>query len=108
MDWHAAYAAKYGELQVDYLENREMLKKIMGIVNEWDPIGFFPLAPEDEYVEEVKTIHDYMRYNQNLKLDILAGKINEIFLEAFGADVYNGNIEQCMSVAKQILKEETE
>lgn len=85
-----------------------MLKKIMGIVNEWDPIGFFPLAPEDEYVEEVKTIHDYMRFNQNLNMDILGRKINEIFLEAFGADVYNGNIEECMSVAKKILIEETE
>lgn len=66
------------------------------------------MAPEDEYVEEVKTIHDYMRFNQNLNMDILARKINEIFLEAFGADVYNGNIEECMSVAKKILKEETE
>lgn len=85
-----------------------MMKKIMEIINGWDPIGFFPMAPKDEYANEVKKIYDYMCINQNFKVDNVAKKINEIFLEAFGADVYDENIEQCMLVAKKILKEEFE
>jgi hypothetical protein len=81
-----------------------MLKEIMEIINEWDPIGFFPMAPKDEYANEVKKIHDYIDFAQNVKIEILAKKINDIFLESFGADVYDEDIEQCTLIAKELLK----
>ena len=30
------------------------------IINEWDPIGLFPIAPKDEYVEEIRKIEEYI------------------------------------------------
>lgn len=30
------------------------MDRIEQIINEWDPIGLFPMAPKDEYVEEGK------------------------------------------------------
>ena len=82
-----------------------MLDNITEIINEWDPIGLFPLAPEDEYECEIKKIYDYIRLDQNMTVDVLARKINEIFLQAFDEEVYNENMKQCMLAAKKILKE---
>ena len=80
------------------------MEKIIGIINEWDPIGFFPMAPKDEYINEVKKISEYMYLNKNLQVEQLAKKINELFMGTFGEDVYNENMEQCVIVAKKILK----
>ncbi|MCM1257746.1 MAG: DUF1871 family protein [Roseburia sp.] len=83
-----------------------MLENITEIINEWDPIGLFPLAPEDEYECEIKKIYDDMHFDLNLTIDILAKKINEVFLQTFDEDVYIENMEQCKLAAKKILKEE--
>ena len=32
------------------------MKEIMNLINAWDPIGFFPLAPKDEYINEIRKI----------------------------------------------------
>ncbi|MBD5509010.1 MAG: DUF1871 family protein [Lachnospiraceae bacterium] len=84
----------------------EMLKLIAEIINEWDPIGFFPMAPEDEYSIEIKRIYEQVSLTQNLQIPILAEMINRIFVEAFGEDVYHQNMEQCMLAAEKILKKE--
>jgi len=82
------------------------MEKITKIINDWDPIGFFPMAPKDEYVNEIKKIYEYVYSNQNLKIRILAEKINKIFVETFGADVYDEDLEQCMLIAERILTSE--
>lgn len=82
------------------------MEKITKIINEWDPIGFFPMAPKDEYVNEIKKIYEYVHTNQNLQIRTLAEKINKIFVETFGADVYDEDLEQCMLVAERILTRE--
>ncbi len=77
---------------------------ITKIINDWDPIGFFPMAPKDEYVIEIKKIYEYVSGNQNLQVQTLAETINEIFVKSFGPDVYDQNMEKCMLIAEKILK----
>ena len=33
------------------------MERITQIINDWDPIGFFPMAPKDEYINEIKKIN---------------------------------------------------
>lgn len=83
-----------------------MVEKITKIINAWDPIGFFPMAPIDEYVNEIKKIYEYVHSNQKLQIRTLAETINRIFVETFGADVYEEDLEQCILVAERILESE--
>lgn len=80
------------------------MEKITEIINDWDPIGLFPMAPKDEYVNEIKKIYEYVYSNQNLQTKALGEEINKIFLKTFGADIYDENLEQCILVAERILK----
>jgi len=79
------------------------MEDILEIINEWDPIGFFPMAPKDEYDNEIKKIYEFVQSNSNLQIELLAETINKIFMETFGKDVYDGDIETCIAVAKRIL-----
>ncbi|MBP3285056.1 MAG: DUF1871 family protein [Clostridia bacterium] len=79
------------------------MDEIIKVINEWDPIGFFPLAPKNEYFNEVKCIYDFMQQNQDIRIEKLAAKINEIFLHAFGTEIYNTDMEACKIVAEKIL-----
>ena len=81
-----------------------MLERIKEIVNIWDPIGFFPMAPEDEYFSEIEKIYRFIFSTTHINVLVLAEKINEIFVESFGKDIYNENINQCIMIAEQILK----
>ena len=82
-----------------------MMNNITEIINEWDPIGFFPMAPKDEYINEINKIYRYIISNQVTEVHSLAMAINDIFLETFGRSVYEQDIEQCISVASKILNE---
>ena len=77
---------------------------ITQIINDWDPIGFFPMAPKDEYINEIKKINEFVCSHYDLQVQTLAREINKIFVESFGTDVYSENLEQCTIVAKKILK----
>ena len=84
-----------------------MTKLILSqIINDWDPIGFFPMAPKDEYINEIKKINEFVCSNYNLQVHTLAQEINKIFVETFGKDVYDEDLEQCTIIAKRILKVE--
>ena len=78
---------------------------ILIAINEWDPIGFFPMAPKDEYMNEIKKIYEYLNAIPNVTEEKLAKKINEIFFISFGTDVYIEDTEQCLNVAKYIIHE---
>lgn len=82
------------------------MEKITKIINDWDPIGFFPMAPKDEYINEITRIYEYIYFSPNVQIPILAETINKIFLEAFGVDVYDEDLESCTLVAEKILYEE--
>lgn len=81
------------------------MEELVEIINSWDPIGFFPMAPKDEYSNEIKKIYEYIYSNKNLSLETLAKKINSIFVETFGTDVYCEQMGNCMQVADKILRE---
>lgn len=79
------------------------MERITHIINDWDPIGFFPLAPQNEYMNEINKISEFVCSNHNLQVQPLAQEINKIFVETFGPDVYSEDLEQCAEIAKQIL-----
>ena len=79
------------------------MDRIIDIINMWDPIEFFPLAPKDEYLDEVKKIYEYITTNKKVDPEMLAAKINDIFLKSFGEDVYKEDVTQCRVVAEKIL-----
>ena len=80
------------------------MERITQIINDWDPIGFFPMAPKDEYINEIKKISEFVYSNYNLQVHTLAHEINKIFAESFGTDVYDEDLEQCTIIAKTILR----
>ena len=43
-----------------------------------------------------------------MQVHTLAEEINKIFAETFGTDVYDEDMEQCVIIAKKILKVEME
>lgn len=79
------------------------MDRIEQIINEWDPIGLYPMAPKDEYVEEEKKIVEYIEKWPNITEKKLADRINEIFIEAFGKDVYKEDMVACSYVARKII-----
>ena len=53
------------------------MERITQIINDWDPIGFFPMAPKDEYINEIKKVYlgydiylTYLREGMVLKISI--------------------------------------
>ena len=55
-----------------------MRDKIEKIINDWDPIGFFPMAPEDEYTDEISKIHEYIYSEKNQQLQFQQLQIRQI------------------------------
>ena len=82
---------------------RMLSEKISNIINRWDPVKIFPMAPEDEYYDEIKKIKEYIEKNRELSVDKLALKINEIFVQSFGKDIFNKSLEECYTIADQIM-----
>lgn len=81
------------------------MNQIIEIVNLWDPIGLFPMAPKDEYEAECKEIYRFLENNKKIKEKELAEKINDIFSKRFGVDVYNSKArKKCYDVSREILK----
>lgn len=81
---------------------KNKMNKIMEIINEWDPIGLFPLAPEDEYYFEINDIENVISENPKISEEELAQNIDEIFLRWFN-DIYESDLESCRKVAEKIL-----
>ncbi len=79
------------------------MNEIMKIINEWDPIGFFPLAPKDEYINEITKIYNLLISDIGIQPEQLAKEINDIFINTFGNDVYKENIIACRKIADKLL-----
>ena len=61
-----------------------------------------------DYSNEIKRISEFVCSNHNLQVQSLAQAINKIFVETFGTDVYDEDLEQCALMAKRILSVERE
>lgn len=79
------------------------MEKLVEIINAWDPIGVFPMAPKDEYSNEINQISEYLNNAQSVNIENLAKVINEVFINAFGTEVYVENVEKCKGVAEKIV-----
>ena len=56
------------------------MDKIIEIINLWDPIGVFPMAPKDEYEIECKEIYCFFEKTiRRYKKQKFCKKINDIF-----------------------------
>lgn len=75
----------------------------MKIINEWDPIRVFPLAPKDEYFQEVKEIEGILQ-RKAISVEELAIEIHRIFLDAFGKDLFKYTLEECNTISKKIMQ----
>ena len=73
------------------------------IIRDWDPIELFPYAPADEYDVEILAIIEVLNTFDEIDTLMLAEKINTIFEEAFGNDVYYADINITKSIAEKIL-----
>ncbi|EJO5347961.1 DUF1871 family protein [Clostridium botulinum] len=76
--------------------------KVQNIINEWDPIGLMKHAPDDEYEAEIIQIVDMIPNADTV--EELAKIIRDIFVQAFGDDMFHKTIEECNIVARRIMK----
>ncbi|MCV80051.1 DUF1871 domain-containing protein, partial [Listeria monocytogenes] len=54
-----------------------MYEKVEKIINDWDPIELFPLAPKDEYSQEINKIIRIVIENPNIDTNLLATGIRK-------------------------------
>ncbi|MEK3881749.1 DUF1871 family protein [Paenibacillus sp. PL2-23] len=78
-----------------------MNRKILEIINDWNPVEIYPLL-NDEYQEECKKISKEISVSDSV--DYIAEVIYKIFKYSFGKEFTN-SIEDCREVAKKILHE---
>ncbi|EAE4715586.1 DUF1871 family protein, partial [Listeria monocytogenes] len=57
-----------------------MYEKVEKIINDWDPIELFPLAPKDEYSQEINKIISIVQENPNIDMNVLGKGIRKIFI----------------------------
>lgn len=79
--------------------------KITSIINEWDPIDLFPMAPINEYDSEVEKILFFLKSKKNITISQLQLEINKIFISSFGNNIYKSSLEECKTIATKILNE---
>ena len=80
------------------------MNEIGNLINAWDPIDFFPLAPQDEYVNEIKKIEKNLHDSASIDTEALAKRINDIFKKSFGDDVYTEDLGACRCIAQKFLE----
>lgn len=96
---------KRNDVENEREENKErgafMYKKIEKVINEWNPIGLLPHAPEDEYSSEIKRIMKVLEQQPDISEQELDKAINTIFNTAFG--ISNSQAEKKL-IARQIIQ----
>lgn len=72
-------------------------------IDDWDPIGLFPGAPDNEYWTEIENIEQLVSATDDP--DELAEGIYAVFVREFGDDVFKRNKLECKRIAQMIIKE---
>ncbi|MBO0477972.1 DUF1871 family protein [Vagococcus sp. DIV0080] len=78
-----------------------MYQDIEKIINEWDPVDLFPMAPKDEYKKEISDIVDICEKNTNISVIKLSILIKRIFENSFGKELIFKSNE--LEIAKKII-----
>ena len=78
--------------------NKESMRCIKQVIDDWDPIGLHSCAPDDEYIPEIEEIQNLLCRTKNL--DELAGGI---FAESFGEESFNKSKMECRQIAQRLL-----
>lgn len=78
-----------------------MYDKVEKIINEWDPIDLFPMAPEDEYSQEIKQVVNVLKKKERLSAENLANTLKLIFVESFDDDMFFRDNE--LDIANKLL-----
>ena len=79
------------------------MDRILAIISDWDPIGLFPGAPKDEYLNEAKEIESILTNNPQITWQELANCIHNVFIIPFGVGTLEVKMEECLEIAKKIL-----
>ena len=78
---------------------REIIEEI---INRWDPLGLLPYSPKDEYGKEIAGICEALESTRDV--GVLGANIHQIFIDGFGKDIFNNDIDECMVIAESILE----
>ena len=82
------------ELKEKYDKTFKLIKRI---INNWDPIGLLPSAPDDEYEMEIGRIVSLL--NKAESVNVFAGGISSTFNKYFDVNITD---EECLPVAQKI------
>lgn len=77
-----------------------MDKRIIEIINNWNPIEIYPLLP-DEYLTETQSIIKNSAKSKTVVL--LAEEIFNVFKQSFGKE-FSKSIEECQVIAEKIIQ----
>lgn len=78
-----------------------MYQDIEKIINEWDPVDLFPLAPKDEYKKEISEIVYVCENSINVSEINFSKLIKMIFENSFGKELIFKSDE--LEIAKKII-----
>lgn len=81
--------------------NKESMRCIKQVIDDWDPIGLHSCAPDDEYIPEIEEIQNLLCRTKNL--DELAEGIFAVFMESFGEESFNKSKMECRQIAQRLL-----
>lgn len=82
----------------------KMLKKILEIINSWDPIKIGKICPQDEYLLEASEIEEFLNKNADISVKQLSKSISNLFSEKFGNDIFRVDENKIMEISKEILE----
>ena len=71
------------------------------IINDWDPIGLMPFAPDDEYHFEIEKIKQLISSSKSI--DDLTDGIYEVFTKSFGKEIFNKSKSDCKAIAQILM-----
>ena len=77
------------------------MNMVKTIINEWDPLDLLSHAPGDEYHMEIRQIEGLLESTKDAT-DLAKGIFN-VFLEAFGGNVFQKSEMDCVEIAKLLL-----
>jgi hypothetical protein len=78
-------------------KDRDLIKIVKDVIDEWDPIELLSFCPPDEYKMEIESVTTNIL--KETSEDDLARKIHSIFTKSFGSDVFTKDIDECRKVA---------